>query len=110
LGGIETIHLPPNDVGKRLISITSSCNSSVGIPILVYPEVYDYLNLKQGDVVDIEGAKWQQMDIPWAKRFASTKKIPRGYLIIDSINQIKVSNYQINVPVIYHPFSIMEYQ
>ncbi len=38
LGGIGTIHLPPNDEGKRLISITSSCNASVGIPLLIYPE------------------------------------------------------------------------
>lgn len=109
LGGIGTIHLPPNDEGKRLISITSSCNASVGIPILIFPEVYDLLNLKQGDVVDIEEAKWQQMDIPWAKRFASTERVPRGYLIIDSIDQIKISRNE-NVPVLYHPFSIMEYQ
>lgn len=109
LGGIGTIHLPPNDEGKRLISITSSCNASVGIPILIYPEIYDLLNLKQGDVVDIEEAKWQQMDIPWAKRFASTEKVPRGYLIIDSIDQIRISRNE-NVPVLYHPFSIMEYQ
>ncbi|MDD4992117.1 MAG: hypothetical protein PHR83_07800 [Paludibacter sp.] len=109
LGGIGTIHLPPNDEGKRLISITSSCNASVGIPILIFPEVYDLLNLKQGDVVDIEEAKWQQMDIPWAKRFASTERVPRGYLIIDSIDQIRISRNE-NVPVLYHPFSIMEYQ
>ena len=109
LGGIGTIHLPPNDEGKRLISITSSCNASAGIPILIYPEVYDLLNLKQGDVVDIEEAKWQQMDIPWAKRFASTERVPRGYLIIDSIDQIRISRNE-NVPVLYHPFSIMEYQ
>ena len=109
LGGIGTIHLPPNDEGKKLISITSSCNASVGIPILIFPEVYDHLNLKQGDVVDIEEVKWQQMDIPWAKRFASTERVPRGYLIIDSIDQIRVSRDE-NVPVLYHPFSIMEYQ
>src|SRR5690606_1791539 len=53
-------------------------------------------------------AKWQPMEIQWSKHFDSIKGIPRGYLIIDNVDKIKV--YEKNYPVVYHPFSIMEYE
>jgi hypothetical protein len=108
LGGIGTILLPPNDEGKRLLSISSSCNASLGIPILVFPEIFDLLNIKEGDAVRIKNARWQPLDMNWSKRFCSTQGIPRGCLIIDSPEKIEV--VERDVPVVYHPFSIMEYQ
>lgn len=108
LGGLATIKLPPNDEGKRLLSISSNHNSSLGIPVLFYPEVLDHFDLKQGDIIEITEARWQPMDIFWASRFATTKGIPRGLLIVDKIKQLKVIHD--NVPVLFHPFSIMEYQ
>lgn len=108
LGGIGTILLPPNDEGKRLLSISSSCNASLGIPVLIFPEVFDSLDLKEGDVISIKHAKWQALDLSWSKRFASTQGIPRGCLIVDTPNKIEIIKR--DIPVAYHPFSIMEYQ
>lgn len=108
LGGIGTILLPPNDEGKRLMSISSSCNASVGIPVLIFPDVFDSLNLKEGDGIDIIDARWQAMDSNWSKRFASTQGIPRGCLIVDSPEKIKIIKK--DIPFSFHPFSIMEYQ
>ncbi|MDP1880831.1 MAG: hypothetical protein Q8K60_07815 [Parachlamydiaceae bacterium] len=108
LGGIGTILLPPDDAGKRLMMASSTCNASLGIPLLIFPEVIDYLSLKQGDVVNIKKARWQPINASWAQRFASTKDIPRGYLVIDKIDKIRVIKK--DIPMLYHPFSIMEYQ
>lgn len=108
MGGIGTLLLPPTDDGKVLLSVSAGCNASSGIPILCYPEVIDQLDIKQGDCINIIGAKWQPMDTHWASKFASTKDIPRGYLVIDNINKIQkcVGNF----PIAYHPFSLMEYE
>jgi hypothetical protein len=108
MGGVGTLLLPPTDEGKVLLSISAGCNASTGIPLLCFPEVYDHLKIKQGDCVIIRGAKWLPMDMHWASKFASTKDIPRGYLVIDSIDKIQV--LERNYPVIYHPFSLMEYE
>lgn len=108
MGGIGTLLLPPTDDGKVLLSVSAGCNASSGIPILCFPEVIDQLDIKQGDCVDIIGAKWQPMDTHWASKFASTKDIPRGYLVIDDINKIR--RFQRNFPISYHPFSLMEYE
>lgn len=108
MGGVGTLLLPPTEDGKVLMSISASCNASVGIPILCFPEVIDQLKIKQGDCVLIREAKWQPMDTHWASKFASTKGIPRGYLVIDSIDKIEV--FEKNYPIVYHPFSLMEYE
>lgn len=108
MGGVGTLLLPPTDEGKILLSVSAGCNASTGIPLLCFPEVYDHLNIKQGDCVMIRGAKWLPMDMHWASKFASTKDIPRGYLVIDSIDKIRVLDR--NYPVTYHPFSLMEYE
>lgn len=108
LGGIGTILLPPSEDGKVLMSVTSSCNASLGIPILVFPDVLDQLNLQQGDSVRIRGAKWQSMDNKWTENFATTKDIPNGYLVIDHIDKIDI--YRGDYPIVYHPFSLMEYE
>jgi hypothetical protein len=108
MGGVGTLLLPPTDDGKVLLSVTAGCNASTGIPLLCFPEVYDQLKIRQGDCVQIRGAKWQPMDMHWAPNFASTKDVPRGYLVIDSIDKIEV--LERNYPVAYHPFSLMEYE
>ena len=108
MGGVGTLLLPPTDDGKVLLSISASCNASTGIPLLCFPEVYDHLKIQQGDCVIIKGAKWLPMDLHWASKFASTKDIPRGYLVIDSNDKIQV--LERNYPVVYHPFSLMEYE
>jgi hypothetical protein len=108
MGGIGTLLLPPTEDGKILMSISAGCNASVGIPVLFFPEVIDKLKIKQGDCVIIREAKWQPMDTHWASKFASTKDIPRGYLLIDSISKIQV--FENDCPVEYHPFSLMEYE
>lgn len=108
MGGIGTLLLPPTDDGKVLLSVSAGCNASSGIPILCFPEVLDQLDIKQGDCVDIIGAKWQPMDTHWASKFASTKDIPRGYLVIDDIDKIR--RFEGNFPIEYHPFSLMEYE
>lgn len=108
MGGVGTLLLPPTEEGKVLLSVSAGCNASTGIPLLCFPEVYDYLKIKQGDCVMIRGAKWLPMDMHWASKFASTKDIPRGYLVIDSIDKIQIMER--NYPVVYHPFSLMEYE
>lgn len=108
LGGIGTILLPPNDEGKRLVSVSSGCNSSIGIPLLVFPNVWDTLKLKEGDTIIIKNAIWQPLDVSWSNRFVSTSGIPRGYIIADTPEKIKI--YKRDTPIVYHPFSVMEYQ
>lgn len=108
LGGIGTLLLPPTDEGKVLISVSAGCNASTGIPILMFPEVIEALKIKQGDNVNIRKAKWQPMNIQWSKQFASTKDIPRGYLVVDNVEKIEIIGE--GYPIIYHPFSIMEYE
>ncbi len=108
LGGVGTLLLPPTDEGRILMSLSSSSNASTGIPVLVFPEVIADLQIKQGDCVNIRGAKWKPMDIQWSKQFASSKEVPRGYLVVDHIKKIQVVGRE--YPVVYHPFSIMEYE
>lgn len=107
LGGIGTLLLPPSADGNILLSVSASCNASTGIPVLCYLEVYDALKIKQGDSVIIKNVKWQPMDVQWANKFYSTD-IPRGYLVVDSIEKIEILRR--NYPVAYHPFSLMEYE
>jgi len=108
IGGIGTIKLPPNDEGKKIMSISSSCNASLGIPILIFPEVYESLRLEEGDLINIKDAKWQPLSASWSKRFSTTKNIPRGYLIIDKPSKIEIIKK--GIPIVYHPFTIMEYE
>lgn len=106
MGGIGTLLFPPTYDGKSLMSASSSYNASLGIPLLVSPDVREYLN--PGTLVKIKKAKWQAMEETWSKKFLSGEQIPRGYLIVDSLEKIEVLST--NLPVIYHPFSIMEYE
>ncbi len=108
MGGVGTILLPPTEDGKRLMSVSAGCNASAGIPVLFSPEVIDHFKIKPGYVVSIVNAKWQPMDTKWSTNFSNTKDLPKGYLVIDQINKIRVTKG--DYPVIYHPFSLMEYE
>lgn len=108
MGGVGTLLLPPTDDRKVLLSASAACNASTGVPLLFYPEVLDQLKIKQGDCLIIRNARWQPMDFYWASKFASTKDIPRGYIVIDSIEKVHIRDR--NQPVVYHPFSLMEYE
>lgn len=108
MGGIGTISLP-NEDGQILGSISTSINASVGIPVLFSEEVSDYHNLKEGSFLSGKG-KWKKMSNDWATRFPSTSGIPKGYLEINNPDDIQVDIFNKNVPTIFHPFSIMEYE
>jgi hypothetical protein len=108
LGGIGCLLLPPTEDGKLLLSVSSSANSSLGIPILVFPEVVETLKINQGDSVSIINATWQPLSVEWSSKFPTTYNVPRGYLVIDRPEKIRI--YQCGFPVVYHPFSIMEYE
>lgn len=108
MGGVGTLLLPPTDDGKVLLSASAACNASTGVPLLFYPDILDKLKIKQGDCLIIQNARWQPMDFYWASKFASTKDIPRGYIVIDSIEKVHIRER--NMPIVYHPFSLMEYE
>ena len=100
--------LPPTDEGKVLISVSVGCNASTGIPVQLFPEVIEALKIKQGDIINIRNAKWQPMNIQWSKQFASTKDVPRGYLVVDNLEKIEMVGG--GYPIVYHPFYIMDYE
>ncbi|HVG42245.1 MAG TPA: hypothetical protein VM888_11595, partial [Chitinophagaceae bacterium] len=108
MGGIGTFLLPPDDEGKVIMTLSQSRDASMGIPVLVSPEVIEHSNVKEGDRLIIKDAYWRKMSVSWANRFPSIKGIPRGYLVINNPKQIEVNGK--NAPVEFHPCTIMEYQ
>jgi hypothetical protein len=108
LGGVGTLKFLPDINGNTLYTLTFSCNSSVGIPALFTQEIIDSLKIRQGDALFIRSAKWVKMSLDWARQFESTKNIPRGYLLINDPNNIKIVERDRSIEC--HPFSIMEYQ
>lgn len=109
LGGVGCIKIPPDEAGNRIITISSHRNASCGIPVLITADVFDKLNLLQGDELTISNVKWRGMSAEWAKRFATIKDIPRGYLVIDSDSQLtKLGKSWL--PIEYHPYSILQYE
>lgn len=108
MGGIGTIRLPPNDAGYRLVSISTGVNTSSGIPLLIAPEVWDTLSLKEGSVINRMKVVWRKMPIGWQSNFFFGKEnMPRGCFTISDIDSISYSK-QI-LPTVFHPFTIMEY-
>lgn len=108
MGGIGTIRLPPNDAGYRLVSISTGVNTSSGIPILISPEVWDILSLKEGSVIDNMKVVWRKMPIGWRSNFLFGKEdMPRGCFIISDVNSISYSKKVLST--VFHPFTIMEY-
>lgn len=107
MGGTGTLRLPPDHLGRRLGTISSMKNASVGIPVIIYPEVWDHHALKEGAPVD--GVfQWKKMDHQWSQHFLSTRNIVRGYLEIRHPDHMKT--YDDISQIMVHPFSIMEYE
>jgi hypothetical protein len=107
LGGVGTLKFPPNEAGIRLVTLSAGHNASSGIPALVFPEVWEYHHLKEGDVLRLS-AHWQKMALNWAERFPSIKGIPRGYLVLSDPNQVLSKGLE-DAPVQFHPCTVMEY-
>lgn len=97
---------PPNDDGKAIMSASSNYDASLGVPLLVFPDVAE--KLKSSALVRIKGAKWQAMENSWSKKFISGHDVPRGYLVIDSVDKVEV--IENGYPIFHHPFSIMQYE
>lgn len=108
IGGMGTFLLPPDDEGNLLYSITVSSNASVGIPVLITADIAEQFRLQQGDVLNINKARWVKMSMSWSSRFPSVKGIPNGYLLINKPEQV----IKTGIPglVEFHPCTIMEYQ
>lgn len=109
LGGVGTVKLPPDINGYRLVTISTGRNASTGIPALIAPEVWDYYRLKEGALLDRISAIWQKMPIEWHQHFPSTRDMPRGCLIIHENEDIRISKNHEVIPILFHPFSVMEY-
>jgi hypothetical protein len=107
-GGIGTLKLPNDDRGNLLASVSTSANASVGIPILIYPEVQKYLRLEEGDCIKIRNARWKKMSVEWQGKFPTVGGIPRGYIVVDHPDMIIKTKQKTNIQV--QPFSIMERQ
>mgnify|MGYP001826175174 CR=1 FL=1 len=109
MGGIGTFRLPPAVDGTRLVTLTSTLNASAGVPALVTPEVWDKIGQagpREGRVLRGRG-RWQPMAVGWAERFRSTRKIPRGYLVLN--DPAAIDTWGEVAPVQFHPFTVMEY-
>ncbi|GAB2690462.1 hypothetical protein GCM10027037_11870 [Mucilaginibacter koreensis] len=107
MSGAGSVKLPPDHLGYTICAITSSMKSCEGIPVLISPEVVEHHRLKNGVLLDEINATWQKMSVEWTKSFAATENLPRGYLRINNINQIKKSGFESDL--YYDPYSIMEY-
>ena len=105
-GGVGTLRLPPNDRGYRVVALTTTANTSAGVPALVAPEVWDSQKLGDGRLL-LGTARWQPMAIEWATRFPTIRGLPRGYLVLDDPGAIHIVEWK--VPVLIAPFSIMAY-
>lgn len=106
MGGMGTLLFPPNDDGKAIMSASSHYDASLGVPLLVFPDVAE--KLRSSALVRIIGAKWQAMETSWSKKFISGYDVPRGYLVIDSVDKVDV--IEKGYPVFHQPFSIMQYE
>ena len=106
MGGTGTLKLSPI-LDLRLCSISTNKNASVGIPVLIHPEVWEYHKLKEGDTIN-GTFRWKKMESQWAQNFLSTKNIVRGYLELRHPDQITKGHE--DGENMFHPFSIMEYE
>jgi hypothetical protein len=110
MGGLGTFRLPPTEDGTRLVTLTTSCNASAGVPALVTADVWDKIGQagpREGRLLE-SVARWQPMAGGWAARFKSTRDVPRGYLVLDNPDAITPIDAQ--APIQIHPFTIMEYR
>lgn len=108
LNGVATFLLPPDVEGRKIMTISTGSNASMGIPFLLSPEVIEYHHLKEGDRIAIRDAPWRQMSQEWSGKFSSVNQIKRGYIVVDHPDQI-VKQYPAQFMEVY-PCSVMEYQ
>ncbi len=111
VGGIGTINLPDEN-DYHLVSISFMNNASTGIPVLIHQEIWEHHKLYEGKFIGTLKGKWKKMSMDWSQRFPSMADIPRGYIVVESPDDIRVSSYYENEvnPTLFHPFSIMEYE
>lgn len=108
-GGVGTLKFPPDESGRRLVSLCAGQNASAGIPALISPEVWEHCQLGEGRFVPLTKAKWQRMsDVGWAERFPSIKGIPKGYLVVDHPGQMSRQSTE-TAAIQFHPCTVMEY-
>lgn len=107
-GGVGTLKFPPDEHGRRLISLSAGLNASTGIPALISADVWTHHRLGEGRFIDVVHAKWQSMfGTTWAERFPSIKGIPKGFLVVNEPPLMVNSNR--SVPTQFHPCTVMEY-
>jgi hypothetical protein len=109
-GGVGTLKFPPDESGRRVVSLCGGLNASAGIPAVISPEVWEHHRLGEGRAVPKLTAKWQHMsDSGWAERFPSISGIPKGYLVVERPEQIVQGDDGQKAPVRFHPCTVMEY-
>jgi hypothetical protein len=109
-GGVGTLKFPPDESGRRVVSLCAGLNASAGIPALVSPEVWEYHRLEEGRFVPLLTAKWQHVsDSGWAERFPSISGIPKGYLVVERPDQLTRTDGRQKAPIQFHPCTVMEY-
>lgn len=110
MGGIGTLRFPPDRDGYRLVSVSAGMNASAGIPALISPDVWEFCKLAEGKLLDnVTTWKWQSMSGGWSERFAATREIPNGYLVLENPDEVRKSRSNEILPTSFHPFSVMEY-
>lgn len=106
-GGVGTLCFPPDQLGRRLVTLSLNLNASSGIPALISDDQWQQFG-GEGRLLHYVTARWVKMDAEWARRFRAIKGIPRGYLVLEDDEQYTVS--EDSGPVQFHPFSVMEYE
>lgn len=90
-GGVGTLRFPPDEMGRRLVSLSAHHNASSGIPVLISSDVWDAHSLAEGRVINIVTARWQSMgNSGWAGRFPSISGIPKGFLVVNNPKQVQI--------------------
>jgi hypothetical protein len=107
MGGVGTLKFAPDSEGKRIICLSNGGNASTGIPAIIDNQLFQELSLHDGVQVNIKNCVWNAMKDEWQQRFPFTSGLPRAYLCIEDASQIAIVGE--NHKVVYHPFSIMEY-
>lgn len=107
-GGVGTLRLPAAIDGYRLITLTCSLNASSGVPTLVAPDVWHKLRLSEGVLISGQ-ATWRDMPLQWAAQFPIVSGIPRGCLLLNNPDRIRVVDEGSRAPTLAYPFSVMQY-
>ena len=110
MGGVGTLRFPTDAQGHRLVTVSSNLNASAGVTALLNDDVCQKLHyVIEGKQLARFAGTWIPMGGEWAHRFASTRGIPRGYLLVSDPGDITTTNDDV-APVRFHPFTIMEYE